>query len=86
MSGYSGRPDLDRVCRALDGILNPGAAGAGRRPALGFAVLVFPFGTAGQSHYASNGASKAEMAALFREAARRLEERSAMERAGRGIQ
>ena len=73
-----------RVARAVDGMLNPGRTGRDR--ATGFAILVYPFGTRGRSHYVSNGAGKEEMAALFREAAKRLEERAAWERAGGGLQ
>ena len=85
MTGREQRRLYAEVARGLDEILNPGKAGKDRT--VGFALLVFPFGDkSGRSHYVSNGAGKRDMAKLFRETARRLDERIAWERAGRGLQ
>ena len=69
--------------RVVDELLNPGLSGKDRT--LGFTILVYPFGTAGESHYVSNGADKQEMAALLREAAQRLDERTDLERGVGGM-
>ncbi|MDE0124243.1 MAG: hypothetical protein OXN97_06670 [Bryobacterales bacterium] len=69
------------TARLVDGMLNPRKAVEGRRR-WGFTLLVYPFGTASESHYVSNGADRRDMAMLFREAARRLDERIAWERGG----
>ena len=70
----------NRIARLVDRMLNPRNATEGRT--WGFTLLVYPFGTAGRSHYVSNGADRRDMAQLFREAARRLDERIAWEQGG----
>ena len=72
-----------QIARVVDELLNPGLSGKDRT--LGFTILVYPFGTLGESHYVSNGADKTAMAALFREAAQRLVERSDLERGVGGM-
>lgn len=85
MDGEKQRKLYRQAARLVDRMLNPRKATEGRRR-WGFTLLVYPFGTAGRSHYVSNGADRSDMAKIFREAARRLDERVAWERAGRGIQ
>ena len=45
-----------QIARVVDELLNPGLSGKDRT--LGFTILVYPFGTTGESHYVSNGADK----------------------------
>ncbi|MDE0406879.1 MAG: hypothetical protein OXN81_03380 [Alphaproteobacteria bacterium] len=81
VSGEEQRKLYAQTGRLIDVMLNPDIVGGGRRR-WGFTLLVYPFGTAVRSHYVSNGADRRDMAQLFREAARRLDERIAWEQGG----
>jgi len=67
------KSDMEYVARCVDEFFNGELKGPARRT--GFVLLVFPFGEAarGRCNYLSNGASRQDIAALFREMAARFE-------------
>lgn len=67
------REKMNRLARLLDEFFNGDKKGTDREN--GFALLVFKFGDADKSrcNYISNGASRSDMASLFREMAARFE-------------
>lgn len=67
------RDQMNGAMRAIDEAMNPGLKGGARE--VGLVLLVFPFGDSeGKwTNYISNGASRADMAVLFREMAARFE-------------
>ena len=63
---------MNDIARALDGIFNPGKKGDAR--AVGFVLLVFPFGEkGGRCNYISNGADRRDIIVLMKEQIARFE-------------
>lgn len=71
------REMMNAVAESLDEVFNGSARGKDR--SVGFTILVYPFGTSDQArcNYISNGASRQDIAVLFREMAARFEGQSA---------
>lgn len=68
------RARMNAVAQVLDETFN-GDQEEGSDRKIGFVLLVFPFGTTEiqRTNYISNGADRADMAALFREMAARFD-------------
>ena len=63
---------MNKIAATLDKAFNGEATGTDRQT--GFVLLVFPFGEGGyRANYISNGASRQDIASLFREMAARFE-------------
>lgn len=67
------RDMMNAVAESLDEVFNGTARGPDRK--VGFTLLVYPFGATDQGlcNYIANGASRQDIAVLFREMAARFE-------------
>jgi len=67
------RQDMANVMHALDDVFNQGLRGDKRK--VGLVLLVFPFGgdPEGRCNYISNGASREDIATMFKELVSRFE-------------
>jgi hypothetical protein len=65
------RAQMNALAEAVDRTLNGDVRG--KRRAVGFVLLVFPYSKKGRCNYISNGAERADMIAMFKELIARFE-------------